>query len=443
MSESIEVLQARIANWQKFLETLPARPDGRVLRESIQRSIERADAEIAKQIETAPPVNEPGPGEGPIAWPTDKIVIPAIAKAVGEVVNKGLLPEVERQKVTASGPKAFFGPQDGNLMWARPTIVQAQDQRQDSMFGIDSLMAALKEKHQAEIEAIKAQYAAQVAMATVPPVRRTKIPANPKIGVAICTYGSVPYVHLGLECLKRHEPGVPVLIHDDSSPDQEKLRQLAAMYGADFVSTDYRKAPTVGDLSGFVEGLRWGADRLDIVIKLSRRFIIDKPWASDLGALFHNTQYGTACAPDSAWQWGMRSEATGLHVSSWINSGMMARMEEAVRSNVQPHSLPEAFIHECAREVHKWLHPEDESISRWNERDHPDCDWTVRSEKTFNRPVNYDSYVWWVSVMGLARTQLIPNVYWHDSWSNREYGAFARSIGLNYTDDDFYVQPGN
>ena len=41
---------------------------------------------------------------------------------------------------------------------------------------------------------------------------------RPKIAVVIGTFASVPYVHLHLELLKRNNPEVPVMVHDDCSP---------------------------------------------------------------------------------------------------------------------------------------------------------------------------------------------------------------------------------
>ena len=98
---------------------------------------------------------------------------------------------------------------------------------------------------------------------------------NLTFGVVIGTYSCVPYVHLGLACLTKHKPNVALMVHDDDSPDKLALSNLCDQYGAEFVSTEFSKNKTVGDLSAFVEGLRWAHKyKIDVLVKLSRRFIL-------------------------------------------------------------------------------------------------------------------------------------------------------------------------
>lgn len=274
-------------------------------------------------------------------------------------------------------------------------------------------------------------------------MKPSPVPADARIGICLCTYGSIPYIHLGLEALKRNEPDVPVLVHDDSSADQLKLKLLAEEYGADFVSTDMRKVPTVGDLSGFVEALRWGQMRgLDIAVKCSRRFVIYKPFAAGLRELMHNMQYATACAPCGHYLFGFRSEVVAMHVGSWHAAGAFAQMQEAVRINQRYDSLPEAWTHHRARDVHRFVHPVAEEASHAGNVLEDGCDYLVRSERAFNRPDSYAAFAWW-PLMGLSRHCRVPGVLWHDSHQPEDYAALAKEYELPYKKEDFVVIPGN
>lgn len=273
---------------------------------------------------------------------------------------------------------------------------------------------------------------------------KTVIPLRPlKIGIVIATHSAEAYVALGLEALKRNEPNVAVLVHDDSSAQEERLKELAGEYGAAFVSTSRRLPATVGDLSAFAEALKWGQlSGLDVVVKCSRRMILNKPWSVSLSELMSNTQYCTACAPDCRFNYGFRSELSALHVPTWHASGAYAQMAEAVRVGVRVDSLPEAYYHWRARDVHNFAHQAHPLVSFSDDTSNPQCDLLVRSEGMFIRPDNFAAYAWWTNVMGLARTQKMPNVLWHDSHEPSDYLSLSQSMGLPYSLESFIITPG-
>lgn len=269
------------------------------------------------------------------------------------------------------------------------------------------------------------------------------IPYKPIIGMVIGTYASIPYVHLGLEALRRHEPLVRVLVHDDCSPKADELRELCGAYGADFISLDYRHAPTVGDLSAFVEGLRWGkANGLDIVVKNSRRMIWNKPWVAGLQELAHCTQYATYTGACSWFGFGHRSECVAMHVPSWIDSGAFAMMEHTANANQPFASLPEAWHHWRARDVHKFVHPVVAEHMGPNGVHIADCDFVTRHESYYPVSGNCDGFQQWPA-LGLHRGQRIPGLLWHDSHSFSDYADLAAEFGLPYTTEDFVIIPGS
>lgn len=479
--EKLEAESERITTW---IATLPAHNGARGLRESGQRMLERVDEKI-QMLALSPPVNAPGPGEGPIKWSmarleeqdeddplavkrpkydtiavTRKVTNEPIAWPLGDesissvIINPRI--EIDRQRVTAGGPKAFFQPQqfkDRPFFYKEQTLNEngyapgdTQEQVPLRFVGspaevtaTDRLLAELK----AEYEAKEAEIKARITTPTPPAHPRTKIPANPKIGIVICTHRSVPYVHLGLEALSRNEPDVKVLVHDDCSVDKAEIEELARRYGADFVSTVSRRIPTVGDLSGFAEGLKWGKyNGLDIVVKCSRSYIINKKWSEDLGALMHNTQIPSATGACAFWQWGWRAELVAMHTRSWIDCGAFAMMEAAVEANEPYAGLPESYSHDRAKEAYRWLHPADDSVSHWTDRDNPDCDFTVRYDMTYPHNDNHAGFVPWFSVMGLHRNQRVPGTLWHDNAGPYDYVAMANDLDLKYSPQDFERIPG-
>jgi hypothetical protein len=274
-------------------------------------------------------------------------------------------------------------------------------------------------------------------------MKSSPVPANASVGIVLATHGSSPYIHVSLECLRRHEPDVRVLLHDDSSDEEGRLRELAHEYGADFHTTGYRMKPTLGDLSGFSQGLQWAArEEIDVVVKCSRSFIANRPWSRELVNLLAGTGYVTAssyCAHFGSNGFGFRTEWVGMHVKSWIDSGIMQQMQGYVDTNTE-YGFPEAFGHNKAREVHQFVHP----ISNpYMDSSNPDCDYTVRADQFFPRPQNYDSFAIFFGLLGIARTQRRDNVYWHDSHPNcQDYGELARSLGLDYADEAFQRVPG-
>jgi hypothetical protein len=265
---------------------------------------------------------------------------------------------------------------------------------------------------------------------------------KPSVGICIATHGSIAYVHLGLESLRRNEPDCPVLVHDDSSDQGRELKALCEKYGAAFVSTPFRLCPTVGDLSAYAEGLRWAHENgLEIVVKCSRRFILNKPWIAGLQELAHNLQYATYCAPCGHFGFGFRSELCGVHVPSWIASGAFARMVETARRNQPYDSLPEAWYHNRARDVHQFIHPQAEELSHSQNPNDPKCDIVVRSERFYPRPGTYDCFAWW-PLMGLSRCQKMPGILWHDSHNPTDYCTLAHEFELPYLQSDFELVPG-
>lgn len=282
----------------------------------------------------------------------------------------------------------------------------------------------------------------------LPPRRKPYVvPADAKVGVCICTHGSYPYVELGVAALRCNNPGIRILIHDDSSDQSDKLFRLASRENCGFVSTSSRREVAVGDASGFAEALRWGQrEGLDIVVKCSRRFIIDKSFTDSLVELMHGTGYATATAPDATFGFGFRSELVAMAARPWIASGAINEIEECVRMNRMPDSLPEAWWHRLARKVHGWNNP---ITAETADPQHPNYNPLVGFESHYKRPDNYDGYALW-PMMGLSRRAVMPGIIWHNNpncdgaheGDVDSYVKLSSEYNLGWMAKDFLHTPG-
>jgi hypothetical protein len=241
---------------------------------------------------------------------------------------------------------------------------------------------------------------------------------SPRVGMVVGTYAAVPYIHLQLEARRRFYPGVPLLLHDDGSHRIAELAGLCRQYGCDFEYNDRRLPPCVGDLSAFVGGLLWAARRdLDILVKVSRRWLFLVDWERSLKALGAQSQYATFCSYTTAFQFGFRTECVGLAVAVWLNGDFLEDAKK--RINEGKSVFVEGYVHEFAR---RYEAQNCEAAESWREA-HPMSD-------------DRNGYALW-TLLGTDRCERSPNFLWHDSCGPEDYLAVSRDWGLPYTLEDF------
>jgi hypothetical protein len=242
---------------------------------------------------------------------------------------------------------------------------------------------------------------------------------RPSVGLVIGTFAAVPYIHLALESWRRNYPDIPVLVSDDGSPNWAELSELCKLYGADFVSYRARRRWTIGDLSSYVHGLDWAQERqLDLLVKMSRRFIPLYNWVPGLQQLAYKTQYPTYSNQCLHFNFGFRTECVGFHLASWMASGVVARVRSRIACN-EP-IFVEGYLHELAREVYK----------------HSSCGANREYEKACPRPSGADAYGVW-EVMADQRTTRKDDVLWHDCNEPCDYYRAAVRYGLPYMPEEF------
>ena len=238
--------------------------------------------------------------------------------------------------------------------------------------------------------------------------REKDVPATSfgnKVGVVIGTYGAVPYIHLQLESLFRFHPGTPVLVVDDCSPQRDELWNLCAKYGAEFQCRDKRLGHVAGDMDVFLRGIEWAKSAgVELLVKLSRRFIPREPWIHELHELHELHKAPTYSARCERWGFGFRSECVAMCVADWQSATgpIIAAIPTAKRTYV----LAEGVIHDSA------------GIA-----------WRARNG---NVPALHNGigYVPW-PMMGTSRTAKSSRYLWHETYTPEEYRQFGKALGID------------
>ncbi len=243
-------------------------------------------------------------------------------------------------------------------------------------------------------------------------------PPVPTIGLVIGTFAAVPYVHLQLESRKRFAPAAPVLVHDDGSHLSPELRALCEKYGADFESNRSRLPHHLGDLSAFYGGLKWAEHKsLDLLVKVSRRWIFLTDWLTDLRNLATASQYHTYSSHTTTFNFGFRTECMGMAVKRWAASGFYSDCIEQI--SLGRHVFVEAYVHQFARRLDASNAP---AANRWRQHQ--------------ASPPEQAGYARW-DLIGDDRAKKSDTHLWHNANKPADYAALAQRWELPYGEIDF------
>lgn len=227
-------------------------------------------------------------------------------------------------------------------------------------------------------------------------------PNNPKIGLVIGTHGTPSYIHLHLENAKQLYPDVPIMVHDDCSDKILELNSLCKDYDASFDFNHYRLGHYLGDIFIFVKSLLWAKrQKIELLVKMSRRWLPLRDWREELIALAIEGQYPTYSSYCSHCRFGFRTECIALHVDSWLSVWNELYITAISGQDI---GLPEAYMHVMAKRV---------------------CQ-------------NPGSYVMW-PLMGDSRFTRYPDVLWHSACSVADYVKRSQDLGLPYSENDFVI----
>jgi hypothetical protein len=250
--------------------------------------------------------------------------------------------------------------------------------------------------------------------------------ARPLVGLVIGAFASVPYIHLHMESWHRYYPEIPVLVHDDCSPQAPELERLCRDYGADFVCNEVRYGHQAGDLSAYLAGIRWGQERkLDLLVKLSQRFVPIADWTQELQQLFQNAPWPTYTDECKPCRHAFRSESAVLHLSSW--APFIPVIEEGV--STRDFGIVENFMNNLALRVARL----------WEERLNGKEEGTNAGGEAGGgcaAPRKWGYQVW--PLLGDDGTMPRANHLWHRAQGIGFYLALAQKYGLtDYLPGDF------
>ena len=236
-------------------------------------------------------------------------------------------------------------------------------------------------------------------------------------GLVIGTFAAVPYVHLHLESRRRNYPHIPTLVHDDYSPKRSRLEELCKQYGCDFVSTEMRLQPTMGDLSAFVKGLEWAKTKgVDILVKMSRRFIPVVDCISGLQRLAYDSGHHTFSNISRTFDFGFRTECIGMRLRDWLQDATFSTLKADLEANRE--IFVEGQIHNVARELNR----HNLQAERW--------------DQIHRRPPEANAYAVW-NFIGDDRCTRFDRFLWHDAYSPRDYADLAMLWNLPYIQEGF------
>lgn len=242
----------------------------------------------------------------------------------------------------------------------------------------------------------------------------------PTIGVVIGTYAAMPYVHLQLESWRRFCSNAPLLVHDDASPKSDELKHLCRNYGVSFQSNKVRQPHHLGDLTAFVGGLKWADQKkVDILVKISRRWLFLSEWVEDLKELAFESQCATFTNYTTGYGFGFRTECIGLATKRWATPEFYRQTAAAIRRKL--HVFVEAYMHQHSIQFEK-----------------ANCLQAIRWKQEHRMPSDKAGYASW-GVMGTDRctSDRERRWLWHDCDQPSAYARIAKLWGLPYTEKDF------
>jgi len=241
----------------------------------------------------------------------------------------------------------------------------------------------------------------------------------PKIGIVVGSFAAVPYVHLHLECRRRFYPEVPLLIQDDCSPFGDPLRRLCHEYGAEFSGNVIRFPRFRGDLTAMAHGMVWcEKNGIDLLVKMSRRFVPKMKWTDGLIELAVASQYPTYSAWTSTLNFGFRTECVAFAVGEWRRLGLLDALIDLIYQPGRIHV--ELEVHRLARRA---------ALFKSHMADRYD-------HSIGHRLPDRNGYAPW-PFMGTDRAAPSRDYLWHDWATPTDYAKLAAECGLSYTSPDF------
>jgi hypothetical protein len=236
---------------------------------------------------------------------------------------------------------------------------------------------------------------------------------KPGVGLVISTYGAAPYVELALAVRRKLYNDIPVLVHDDASPDSNALRNLCDKYGATFQTNSSRLGHEMGDLSGIVGGLHWARSTgVELLVKMSRRFVPVVEWVRALQDLAVTTQFATFGRECPRFNLPLRTECFAMAVEPWSTPEILDEMAAYMLQN-RISIYVERYVCSYAQRAYEL---NGTAAQQW--------------EANHVRVTPHPPYVQWpfLSESGFVKS---PNYLWNSTATPQDYSQLGRALGLS------------
>lgn len=223
------------------------------------------------------------------------------------------------------------------------------------------------------------------------------------LGIVLGSYNMPQMIELQIPCIRYNCGPVPVLISDDCSdgmqPTPYPESHIGSLLGMASRSRGVYVWPNMerighagGDMATFWKGIAWGAAiGLDVVFKLSQRYVIDIPnWAGDWANHLLQSELSTLGRGCPFHGFPIRTEAVGLRVDRWNRPDILAHLT--------PRRVNYALEHVLYDDIRDRLEGKL-------------CDWPLMSD---------------------SRPQAAPGVLFRESNGQDDYIRLAAKYGFNW-----------
>lgn len=222
-----------------------------------------------------------------------------------------------------------------------------------------------------------------------------------RAGVVLSHYGMPKIIDLQIRLIRATCGDVPLLVHDDHSPNADELKAICASHNVPVVQ---HGSSQLGHASGCVasvyQGLKWAKEReLTVLCKLSQRFLVTRDnWlqkgASDLLKSGRSTLSDACIEGKTALP--IRSEAMLLLVEKWTQEHILKHLRPR---RLYPYSA-EAWYSKALQKIG-------------------------------------GGFATWSLLGGPSRVRKVDGVLWHCANSAADYHKLAAEYGVDLGPDFF------
>ena len=239
------------------------------------------------------------------------------------------------------------------------------------------------------------------------------------VGVVLGVAGNPDLVELQLYYLCVVNK-LPVLVHDDieiacTSTKAVIDKYVNEGYDVTYTCTETKLGHLRGDIDAVAEGLKWAANRsIDLLFKVSARWVILREWATELTALAKDTEAITLSSYTTSYNKGFRSEFFGMNVAAWYS--MYDKIKAYTKQPADEKTI-------SGRTVERILHVIAMSLAKTH------ATYTYMYKMAAQGIDKQQQGYILIPLMGTDRKKPTADILWHDAYThNEEIDVYAKAL---------------